>query len=476
MKPSLQLKQGLQLSLTPQLQQAIHLLQLNSVELQQEVQQYLDSNPLLELVEAQESLQAEDSTNEQTDDSFEAVDLSADQLNNEYELEESWNHYSAEEQRYSGHTTAARIEQNASEPNLRQKLLWQINTLDFTDKETIAAYFIVDSLTSNGFLSQTPKEIFSALASQSEISFSEFESVRQRIQQLEPSGCASEGLSDFLLWQLIALPRHTDYRQDAIYLLKRHSHLLAKHDYALLQRRSRFDEQHLKAIITLIQSLKTEPYHSTAEQHNHYIEPDLYVSKQQGRWQVQLNDNKHIALQINPYYAGLAQQVKRSEDQQYIQNNLQEARWLIRSLNNRFDTLLKVAEKIIEYQQDFLEQGNIAMQPLTLAQIAQAIDMHESTVSRATTEKYIHTPQGVFELKYFFSSQINTETGSDCSSTAIRAMIKSMVAEENTQRPLSDNKIAQLLEQQGIQIARRTVAKYREELAIPPSNQRKRLT
>lgn len=482
MKPSLQLKQDIQLSLTPQLQQAIYLLQLSSVELQHEIQHYLESNPLLEVVDLDYPSTHEEPLTQQeltqgNEESFETLDLSTHSDSAPDFDENHWEtSYNAEENLPNYHfNNEFNLEQNAAELDLKQELLWQIDTLNLSDAEHLAAYFIIDSLKSNGFLAQTAKEIFAELHNKVAINSTQFENLRNRIQQLDPAGCACEDLREFLLLQLSSAAQNTPYRNDAIYLLRRHEHLLAKHDYTLLKKRSRFSDERLKNALSLIQNLYSEPYNSFSEAQIEYITPDLYVTKRQNTWQVQLNHSNQIQLKINPDYEILAHKTTQAQEQQYLQSNLQEARWLIRSLKNRDETLLKVANKIIELQQDFLEQGEIAMKPLTLAQIADAIGMHESTVSRATTGKYIHTPRGVLELKFFFSSQINTNEGDDCSSTAIRAMIKSMVNEENTKKPLSDNKITQLLEQQGIQIARRTVAKYREEMAIPPSSKRKRL-
>lgn len=472
MKQSLQLKQGLQLSLTPQLQQAIYLLQLNSLELQQEIQLYLESNPLLEL-EPHESLPIDESN--ETDDNFETLDLSSDAINNL--SEEEWNStYATNDSHYPQASLSELLpEDNASSFDLKHDLLWQLNLIELNNEQLVCAYFLIDYIGDNGLLTQPAKDVYNNLQQSIKLSFGEFEHVRQEIQQLDPTGCACESLAEFLLLQLQAISKETPFRQDAIYLLKRHAHLLAKHDYALLQKRSRFDQERLEQSLSLIQGLKPEPYTQISATNSAAISPDLLVTKHQQQWLVQLNRDNQIPLKINQQYVDLAKQIKHSDDQQYIQNNLQEARWLIRSLQNREETLLKVASKIIDFQQEFLEHGEIAMAPLTLAQIADAIDMHESTVSRATTGKYIHTPRGMFELKFFFSQQMATNSGDDCSSTAIRAMIKSMVENEDTQRPLSDNKITQLLKQEGIQIARRTVAKYREELFIPPSNERKRL-
>ena len=295
------------------------------------------------------------------------------------------------------------------------------------------------------------------------------------IQLFDPIGVASRDLQDCLLVQLRQLPPKTPFLNDAITIVDRHIKLLGNHDYAQLKRRTRFKEGRLKEAIALIQSLTPTPGDIIDSNNTEYIEPDVYVKKHEGQWVIELNQDCTPRLKINNHYASMVKRADNSDDNTYLRNNLQEARWFIKSLQSRNETMLKVANKIVEHQRGFLDYGEEAMKPLVLHDIAKDIDMHESTISRVTTRKYMHTTRGIFELKYFFSSHVSTEEGGECSSTAIRAIIKKFIANENSKKPLSDNKIATLLEEQGIKVARRTVAKYRESMAIPPSNERKRL-
>jgi RNA polymerase sigma-54 factor len=251
--------------------------------------------------------------------------------------------------------------------------------------------------------------------------------------------------------------------------------LLGNRDYAQLIRRSKIREPELKQVLGLIQSLTPNPGQRIGANNTEYIVPDVFVAKKNGAWTVELNPDIAPRLRINANYASLVKRADNSSDNTYMRDNLQEARWFLKSLHSRNETLMKVATRIVEHQRGFLEYGEEAMKPLVLHDIAEAVDMHESTISRVTTQKYMHTPRGIFELKYFFSSHVNTDSGGECSSTAIRALIKKLIAAENPRKPLSDSKITNLLAEQGIKVARRTIAKYRESLVIPPSNERKRL-
>ena len=258
-------------------------------------------------------------------------------------------------------------------------------------------------------------------------------------------------------------------------VLTRHINQLGNGDYAQILRRTRLKESELRHVLTLIQSLDPNPGQSIGRDQTEYVVPDVFVSKKDGRWVVELNPDIAPRLRINSNYASLIKRADSSADNTYLRDNLQEARWFLKSLHSRNETLMKVATRIVEHQRNFLEYGAEAMKPLVLHEIATLVEMHESTISRVITQKYMHTPRGVFELKYFFSSHVATSSGGECSSTAIRALIRKLVAAENPRKPLSDNKIADLLQDQGVQVARRTIAKYRESLLIPPSNERKRL-
>ncbi len=334
---------------------------------------------------------------------------------------------------------------------------------------------IIDAVQPSGFLSLDPEDIFENLPGDLDVEFEDFEAVRQLIQHFEPTGVASANLQECLLVQLNQLPPNTPFVNDAKLIVNRYLNLLANHDYAQLKRRTRFKEGRLRETVLLIQGLTPQPGDSVDHGDTEYITPDVFVKKTEGAWTVELNGDSAPKLKINDTYASMIKRADNSDDNQFLKNNLQEARWFIKSLQSRNETLMKVSGKIVEHQRGFLEHGEEAMKPLVLADIAQEVDMHESTISRVTTRKYMLTPRGVFELKYFFSSHVGTDSGGEASSTAIRAMIKKLIAAEETRKPLSDNKIAQLLADEGIKVARRTVAKYRESMNIPPSNERKRL-
>ena len=299
--------------------------------------------------------------------------------------------------------------------------------------------------------------------------------VLHRLQQFEPSGVCARSLQECLQIQLNHLPASTPWLDQAKLIIGRYLKQLATSDFTQILRRTRLQEHELKDVLKLIQSLDPNPGHTAVPEEIEYIVPDVFVSKKDGRWLVELNPDIAPKLRINNNYASLIKRADNSADNMFLRDNLQEARWFLKSLHNRNETLMKVATRIVEHQRNFLEYGAEAMKPLVLHDIAAAIEMHESTISRATTNKYMHTPRGIFELKYFFSSHVATSTGGECSSTAIRALIKKLVAAENPRKPLSDNKITLLLQEQGVSVARRTIAKYRDTLFIPPSNERKRL-
>lgn len=497
MKQTLQLKIGQQLTMTPQLQQAIRLLQLSTVDLQQEIQEALDSNPMLEVSdEADDSTQDKNHDNDNNEHNDDIIEAANEDLRLLYE--EQWQDNIPEElpvdtqwddifQNYSNNHSIATNNnaddydfdnKNTTLETLQDKLYWQLNLTKLVATDNAIALAIIDAISPNGFLSISPEEIFESLVNDDnlDIEFEEFEAVRQLIQQFDPLGVASKDLRECLLVQLNQLPAKTPFVNDAKLIIDRYLHLLGSHDYAQLKRRTKFKDGRLKGSIDLIQSLTPHPGDAVDDGTTEYITPDVFVTKQEEHWRVELNADCAIKLCINDSYAALVKRADNSADNNYLRTNLLEARWFIKSLQSRNETLLKVTTKIVELQQGFFNYGEEAMKPLVLHDIATAIDMHESTISRVTTRKYMHTPRGIFELKYFFSSHIGTDTGGECSSTAIKAIIKKLITTENTQKPLSDNKIASILLEQGLHVARRTVAKYRESMAIPPSNERKRLT
>lgn len=483
MKPTLQLKQGLQLSLTPQLQQAIRLLQLSTVDLRLEVQQVLDSNPLLELDEDEQQYDDEPLSDELIDlsqaaESNTEEDSASDVSYEEFDTYAQWedNYPSNTSSTHTTHDSDWLIDNfNSQTESLQDALHWQIEMTRLVDSDRIIAMTIIDSLNDNGFLSLPAKELYQSLAEELAIDFEEFEAVRQLIHTLDPFGAGCEDLQEFLMLQLTQLPADEIAVQDAIRIIRRYIRYLSTRDYAQIRRKAGLSEDRLKDAITIIQHLSPQPADASNSDDTEYISPDVIVKKNAGHWQVELSEDSTIKLRINNDYASLLKRADTSSDGTYLRNNLQEARWFIKSLESRNETLLKVASKIVEHQRNFLEYGEEAMKPLILQDIAEDIGMHESTISRATTRKYIHTPRGIFELKYFFSSHLSTDTGGECSSIAIRAMIKKLISLEDSKKPLSDNKLVGLLEEQGINIARRTVAKYREAMAIPPSNERKTL-
>ena len=502
MKQSLQLKIGQQLTMTPQLQQAIRLLQLSTLDLQQEIQEAVESNPMLELADDGDaddynsaSEQDENYTQVTHESSSSQDTLSAEEYSNDAVTPSDWNEQIPDElpvdtkwddvyqqnimsgSSYSGSDDDDYDfdNKNTALETLQDTLLWQLNLTTLVDSDRAIALAIIDAVEPSGLLGAEPEEIFESLQQELDIDFEEFEAVRQLIQQFDPIGVASKDLRECLLVQLAQFPANTPFVNDARLIVDRHLNLLATHDYAQLKRRTKFKEGRLKETIELIQSLVPHPGDAIDDGQTEYITPDVFVKKSEGRWVVELNSDCTPKLRINSGYASLVRRADNSEDNNFLRNNLQEARWFIKSLLSRNETLMKVATKIVEHQRGFLEYGEEAMKPLVLHDIAKDIDMHESTISRVTTRKYMHTPRGIYELKYFFSSHVGTEAGGECSSTAIRAMIKKLIAAEDARKPLSDSKLVSLLSEQGIQIARRTVAKYRESMAIAPSNERKRL-
>ncbi|WP_458735783.1 RNA polymerase factor sigma-54 [Zobellella taiwanensis] len=476
MKPTLQLRLGQQLTMTPQLQQAIRLLQLSSLELQQEIQQALESNPLLEQEET-DSIAVADNHNEEQMATDTAMEQS--QLPDDLPMDTSWDDvYTAssgggaglpdgiEDNVYQGETTET----------LQDYLLWQMRLTPFSDTDQAIALAIIDAIDDAGYLTITVPDILEAVSGDElDIEADEVEAVLKRIQHFDPIGVAARSVQECLRIQLEQFPPDTPWLEQAQEVINLHMDLLGNRDYRTLQRKTRLKEEELKEVLALIQQLEPRPGNSVIQSSSEYVIPDVVVLKRNGAWVAELNPEAMPRVRLNQTYAAMARQPRSSEDGQFIRNHLQDAKWFLKSLESRNETLLKVANCIVEQQQAFFEYGEEAMKPMVLNHVAEAVEMHESTISRVTTQKFLHTPRGVFELKYFFSSHVGTDDGGECSSTAIRALIKKLVGAENPAKPLSDSKIAQLLADQGIQVARRTIAKYRESLAIPPSNQRKRL-
>ncbi|WP_034415198.1 RNA polymerase factor sigma-54 [Candidatus Photodesmus blepharus] len=475
MKPSLQLKLSQQLTMTPQLQQAIRLLQLSTLDLQQEIQEALNSNPLLDLEEETEELlqSAEKDLTIQIDSKDSSELIKKSEISNELEIDTTWNDV------YSANTSNAGIAlddemtiyQGETTESLYDYLLWQLDLTPFSENDRTIALTIIDAVNDRGYLNVSTEDILASFNNK-EIELDEIEAVRKRIQQFDPLGVASINLQDCLLLQLATLEKNTPWLNEAKLILTEYIEELRNRDYKLITKNTKLKETELRSALALIQRLNPYPGNCITLNNTEYIIPDVSGFKKHGKWTVKINPGNIPKLKVNQQYASLK---GNNVDSQYIKSHLQEAKWLIKSLESRNDTLLKVSKCIVEHQHDFFEHGEEAMKPMVLNDIALAVDMHASTISRVTTQKFIHTPRGIFELKYFFSSHVNTENGGARSSTAIRALIKKLVAVENTSKPLSDNKIAGLLAEQGIKVARRTIAKYRESLGILSSSQRRRL-
>lgn len=444
--PSLQLRLGNQLTITPSLQKAIQLLQLSSIELRQAMQCMMESNSMLEWQE---------------------------------DIEEHGSRYHITVEKKKKHPKEGESDAievaDLTENSLQASLLWQMHLAAFSKKEQLLAHIIIDSINEAGFLSTTLEEITATAIRFCKTNQKEIEGVLRRIQQFEPIGVAARDLSECLALQLEAKPLPSPLQQKARTLVLNFLPLLAKRQYNTLQKKLALSLLELQKVITWIQSLNPKPGLKVGNLAPQYVTPDLIISKKNGHWQLSLNPECMPKLTINQGYATLVKRRDKSPKNQFLNAQLQEAKGFIKSVEHRHATLLKVAQCIMETQQAFLEQGEQAMKPLILQDIAVQLNLHDSTVSRITTQKFIHTPRGTFELKYFFSAALPTKTGSLYSATAIRALIKSIIGAENQSKPLTDYKLATLLLQRGVQIARRTITKYREEAKIPPAHQRKQL-
>ncbi len=486
--------------MTPQLQQAIKLLQLSSLELQQEIQEALESNPLLEIEESNTN----DNTPEQNnlEDAFSVTSTTEKESSNDVEepaasideisttevmeksdIPEELNVDTTWEESYSaGVSNTGAVSSPADDytyqgettDSIQDHLLWQMELTPFSDTDRTIAIAIIEAVDDSGYLTVSSEDILESVGIE-DLELDEIEAVLKRINMFDPVGIAARSIPECLLIQLNQFNKNTPYLRESKFIIEEYIDLLGNRDYRQLMRKAKLKEDQLREVLRLIQSLNPRPGDAVIKGDNQYVIPDVSVEKKNGRWIVELNSDSAPRLSINQQYAQMSKTMKSSSDGQYIRSNLQEAKWFIKSLESRNDTLLKVSNCIVQRQQGFLEHGAEAMRPMVLNDIAEAVDMHESTISRVTTQKYMHTPRGIFELKYFFSSHVSTENGGECSSTAIRSLIKKLILAESPAKPLSDSKMADLLAEQGIKVARRTIAKYRESLAIPPSNQRKSL-
>ena len=494
MKQSLQLRIGQSLTMTPQLQQAIRLLQLSTLELSNEVQEALDSNMMLEVDDSsspssdasqndsgQNEANSPDSKSDDRDASTIESNLNEDNaIPDELPVDTVW------EDIYDSMShlpTASSAPSDMSDmevvsitgESLHQHLDWQRELAPFSPTDSIIAQAIIDSINDDGFLSTSIEDIHQGLVDEYEIEVDEVAAVLRQVQNFDPPGVAARDLKESLTLQLNQFDNTVDNLQFARELIQNHFDLLANREYAQIMKQMKLSEDELKEVVVLVQSLNPRPGSHITDTNPEYIVPDVVVSKHKGKWIVELNPDAAPKIRINSHYASLIKHVSNSSDNTNMKNHLQEARWFIKSLQSRNETLLKVSTSIVNRQQGFLEHGDEAMKALVLHDIAEEVEMHESTISRVTTKKYMHTPRGIFELKYFFSSHVSTASGGECSATAIRALLKKLIAAENRSKPLSDSKLANILADQGIQVARRTIAKYRESLSIPSSNERKQL-
>lgn len=488
--------------MTPQLQQAIRLLQLSSLELETEIQEALDSNMMLEVDDGlSQQSQTDDgistdnpASNEQTaestsfeeeaapvDTSETETGLNQDNIPTDLPVDSVWEDIYDGNTSYSSSLASSEYSgfenQDTEDTTLSAHLLWQLNLTPSSDTDKAIATAIIDALDDEGYLTCSLEDILSTLGSEQdiEIEMDEIEAVLRLIQSMEPAGVGARDLQECLHLQLEQYSADTKWLAEAKKLINEHLDLLGSHDYNRLLRVMKLSREDLQEVILFIQSLNPRPGNQVHESKIEYIVPDVYVKKEKGAWKVELNTENMPRLRINSGYANMIKRADNSDDNTSLKSHLQEARWFIKSLQSRSETLLRVATSIVERQRAFLDYGDEAMKPLVLHDIAETLGLHESTISRVTTRKYMHTPRGIYELKYFFSSHVGTDMGGTCSSTAIRALIKKLVAAEKPAKPLSDSKIAAVLEDQGINVARRTVAKYREAMSIPPSNERKRL-
>jgi RNA polymerase sigma-54 factor len=478
MKQSLQLKFSQHLALTPQLQQSIRLLQLSSQELNQELEGLLQSNPMLEL--------ADKATDGEADAYVPGLTPAATATAQPEEPPPRPEDYG---QDYFEHAGGGRWEehnagndddgdfshQEVAALTLREHLARQLQLLTLSERDQMLCALLVDAINDDGYLEQPLCELAAMLEPELEVDMLELETALKHIQNLDPAGIGARNLSECLSLQLQVLADDTPQLALARNVAERHLPLLATRDYVRLRKLLRCDDEALRQVQQLITQLNPRPGSAyTRIAADHYIQHEVIIRKVKGTWLASLNDEVVPRLRINQLYAGILKR-NRDSSNQYLMSQMQEAKWMIKNMQQRFLTILRVSQAIVDRQRNFFEHGEVAMRPLVLREIADELGLHESTVSRVTTRKYMLTPRGVYELKYFFGSHVATDSGGACSATAIRALIKQMVAEENPKKPLSDNQITDILGKQGIVVARRTIAKYRESLQIPAANQRKAL-
>ena len=489
MKPALQLKLSQHLALTPQLQQSIKLLQLSTVEMQQEIENYLLENPMLERVDddAGESFASAQQFDAPRGDAAERTDHDEREdrdARDDREMDAPGAPSDVDDDRWSSDagtfTGAGRDDDDdgdtqdvhGSTPSLRDHLAWQMGVMQLSERDRSLVRFLIDALDDDGYLATPLAELLESIPPEYEIELEDLEIALCHIQSFEPTGIGARSPQECLALQLRALPESSE-RQLALVIVEKHLELLAGRDFARIRRLADCTEEALKAAHALIVSLNPRPGSRFAQMEARYVTPDVIVKKLRGQWTAYINPDAYPRLRINRLYAEVLGRQRRGNAN--LTGQLQEARWLIRNVQQRFETIQRVTQAIVDRQRQFFEHGEVAMRPLVLREIADILGLHESTVSRVTSQKYMATPRGIFELKYFFGSHVSTDSGGACSATAIRALIRQLIAVEDGKKPLSDSQLSEILGQQGIVVARRTVAKYRESLNIPPVNLRKTL-
>ena len=489
MKPALQLKLSQHLALTPQLQQSIKLLQMSTIEMQQEIERYLLENPMLErdespAIESFAGAQQFDAPRTDEQQREHQAETDSRETREEYETELPQAPSGVDDDRWASDagtfTGAGRDEDDdgdskeihAAVTSLREHLGWQLGLMPLTERDRTLVRFLIEALDDDGYLSTPLQELWETLPPEYEIEPEELEIALHHIQHFDPVGIGARSPQECLSLQLRALPEDAT-RNLALQIVDHHLELLAARDFAKIRKFTGCDDEALKAAHLLITRLNPRPGARFSQVEARYIIPDVIVKKLKGKWTSYINPDAYPRLRINRLYAEILAQQRRGNGN--MTGQLQEARWLIKNMQQRFDTIHRVTEAIVERQRQFFEHGEVAMRPLVLREIADILGLHESTVSRVTSQKYMATPRGIFELKYFFGSHVSTDSGGACSATAIRALIKQLIAAEDGKKPLSDSQISEILGQQGIVVARRTVAKYRESLNIPPVNLRKTL-
>lgn len=486
MKPTLQLKLSQQLKLTPQLQQSIRLLQLSTLELNQEIERALQENPLLEQdsgVEYSEFGQHAELSNQQGDSTVEQATIETNSdTESKSEVESEMSSQDDNFDQLSEYTAAHsggdddgdyEAQQIEAHPlSLREHLNLQISLSQVSDRDRHIVSLLIDSLDDDGYLKQDLTELLEIIPAELEIGIDDLNIALEYLQHLDPSGVGARDLRECLMLQLKAMPKDTAYLGHAIKLVNEHFDVLVSRDFSRIKKLLGCNDGALQAIQQLITRLSPRPGGAYGAIAARYIVPDIIVSKIEGVWVANLNMESVPRLSINHLYANILKQ-KRDDSSKMLAGQLNEAKWLIKNIQQRCQTILRVSNAIVERQRQFFEHGPVAMRPLVLREIAAELNLHESTISRVTTQKFMRTPRGIFELKYFFGSQVATDTGGTCSATAIRELIKRLVQAENPKKPMSDNRISDELEQQGIVVARRTVAKYRESMHIPPASLRK---